>query len=194
MLAFPGTPLLLWISEIAVKKAKNAKMYHYAMVNTLYIVTHCNSKKQSDIFTYAKYKYLITLLIKSHLGLLRYLDCLIKQCYILHFTTGLTLQACMDCKRKSSSQSMYKEISVPCAKRSSNIKCIFKQYCGKLNLPCTYNLGPWLSSLKCENITSHPQHNKRVMLQPAFGFRIKGSNDFKTTIELNLSETSTNVV
>lgn len=49
-------------------------MYHYAMANTLYIVTHCNSKKQSDIFTYAKYKYLITLLIKSHLVLLRLLD------------------------------------------------------------------------------------------------------------------------
>lgn len=49
-------------------------MYHYAMVNTLYIVTHCNSKKQSDIFTYAEYKYLITLLIKSHLVLLRLLD------------------------------------------------------------------------------------------------------------------------
>lgn len=119
-------------------------MHHYAMVNTLYIVTHCNSKKQSDIFTYAKYKYLITLLIKSHLVLLRLLDKAMLHSSFHNWPysadmRGLQVQIIL------TKYHMYKEISVSYAKRSSKIKCIFKQYCGKLNLSCTHNLGPWMS-------------------------------------------------
>lgn len=94
------------------------------MVNALCIVTHCNSKKQSDIFTNAEYKYLITLLIKSHLGLLRLLDKAMlhssfhNQSYCAG-THGLQAQIIL------TKYHMYKEISVSYAKHSSNIKCFF---------------------------------------------------------------------